>query len=230
MTFPTSVEIGTSFRSTVLITPPMISNVKESIYIRIGVVDDVRDRMDAICMCRVKNTSTNVVHSNTTMRFINGGRIVPPLLLTVVFAIIPQLLHSCIGYAADASIPVESKDDHHNTTTTLFRTDTIPTIQQSLPLRNHKSRRITAWTKETYPNPMIHPVQCRSSSNSSDPTRTRNSHRICDPDGLLSLHEIQTLETKLMSFSNDIYNTHFSQSPGIQIQMYIAFVGKVRCI
>jgi Modulator of levamisole receptor-1 len=195
------------------------------------VVDDVRDRMDAICMCRVKNTSTNEVHPNTTMRITNGGRIAPSLLLTVVLAIIQPLLHSCIGYAADASIPVGSKDDHHNTTTTIVTiTDPNSTIPQPLPPRKHKSRRITTWTKETNPNPMIHPLQCRSSSNSSDPTRTRESHRICDPDGLLSLHEIQTLETKSISFSNDIYNTHFSQTLGIQIQIYIAFVGKVRYI
>ena len=91
-------------------------------------------------------------------------------------------------------------------------------------LQQQQQQQRTTWTKEAYPNPMIHPVQCRR-------TRTDSTAiQMCDPDGLVSSHDIPTLESKLQSFSQYFYTTtpsNTQQQPPVQIQMYIAFVRKV---
>ena len=115
---------------------------------------------------------------------------------------------------------------HKNNNTTTHPTKYQPPYshsQQQQPQPKQQQR--TTWTKEAYPNPMIHPVQCRR-------TRTNSTAiQMCDPDGLVSSHDIPTLESKLRSFSQYFYYTttpsNTQLQPPVQIQMYIAFVRKV---
>jgi Modulator of levamisole receptor-1 len=143
-----------------------------------------------------------------------------------------------ILYYGDAS----SYSDDQQIPTTFTSTDrhTPPPSPQQLQYRHHHPRR--TWTKEAYPNPMRHPIRCRSSIG-----------YICDPDGILvssSLHSNnknyddttnanvqEQLEMRLRSFSqytyyytrNNISNTQQQQQQQqqVHIQIYVAFVRKV---
>ena len=115
---------------------------------------------------------------------------------------------------------------HKNNNTTTHPTKYQPPYshsQQQQPQPKQQQR--TTWTKEAYPNPMIHPVQCRRTRTSS------TTIQMCDPDGLVSSHDLPTLESKLRSFSQYFYYTttpsNTQLQPPVQIQMYIAFVRKV---
>jgi hypothetical protein len=124
------------------------------------------------------------------------------------------------------------------------------TTERAIPLSPPQTRRrrtsqrtVLSWTKEQYPNPMIHPVTCRN----------RWGHRHCDPDGILRRppppfdddnddddDEHQSLETTLQSFSQHSYaistpattttttTNHNTPSPTVQIHIYVALVRQVR--
>ena len=117
----------------------------------------------------------------------------------------------------------------------------IPLSPPQTTTRRTSQRTVLSWTKEQYPNPMIHPVTCRN----------RWGHRHCDPDGLLLRppppfnddddDEHQSLETTLQSFSHHSYaistpatttttttTNHPAPSPPVQIHVYVALVRQVR--
>ena len=166
------------------------------------------------------------IRKQTNMRI--GDWPVPPVLLLAIFVIVIEQLHSHIG-SVDASIPVGPNHNRHrlhntNSYTANNNDGTHQTSTNQQPQPQHRKRK--SWTKEAYLNPMIHPVQCRSSSHGT----TTNTRRICDPDGALSSQEIQVLEAQLLAFSNNIYHISIpkTQNPApVQIEIYIAFVGKV---
>ena len=167
------------------------------------------------------------------MRIIPTWNLVPPrrrrrvvvviLAFVLVVAMQPQQPQRLVHVDA-ATLNQSHHYDRYSTSRDPTRP--VPHHRPQSPPPRQQTR--LAWTKETYPNPIRHPVQCRGSNcTGSSNNGTNENHRICDPDGLLSIPERQALETKISSWSRDIYTMVTPTLEPVQIQIYIAFVGKV---